>query len=91
MMTALTGYVQTTSFGDVDQILSAGFELKYPPVNLGMLPRPSNFRAAFGVHPGEIILRWAGVHKRTDYFVEMSTDLNKPELWHVISHTEKTR
>lgn len=92
-MTALTGYVQTTSLGDEDRILSAGFELKRKPVRLGMLPPPSNFRAAFGVHPGEIILRWAGVYGRSDYFVQMSTDPNRADSWTDVpkGHTGKIR
>jgi hypothetical protein len=92
-MSALTGYVQTTTLGDEDQILSAGFSLKRKPVKLGMLLPPSNFRAAFGMHPGEIILRWAGVYGRSDYFVQMSTDPTKPELWTALpkGHTGKVR
>jgi hypothetical protein len=80
-ISALTGYIQTTTFGDEDQILSAGYELKRKPVKLGMLLPPVNFRAVFGMHAGEIILRWAGVYGRTDYLIQMSSDPTKPELW----------
>ncbi|HKR03609.1 MAG TPA: fibronectin type III domain-containing protein [Bacteroidia bacterium] len=92
-MSALTGYVQTTSLGDEDQILSAGFELKRKPVKLGMLVPPGNFRGAFGLHPGEIILRWAGVYGRTEYFAEMSTDPTNPALWTNVpnGHTGRVR
>jgi hypothetical protein len=92
-MAALTGYVQTTSLGNEDQILSAGFELKRKPAKLGMLPPPSNFRAAFGLHPGEIILRWAGVYGRSEYFVQVSTDPTKADSWTDLpnGHTGKVR
>jgi hypothetical protein len=81
MMTALTSYVQTTSLGDEAKILSAGFLVKGKPVKLGMLPPPSNFRSDFGLHPGEIILRWKGVHGHKNYLVQMSTDPGNPALW----------
>ncbi|MEP7168661.1 MAG: fibronectin type III domain-containing protein [Bacteroidota bacterium] len=92
-MTALTGYVQTTSLGDEDQILSAGFELKRKPVKLGLLPPPSNFRAAFGFHPGEIILRWIGVYGRSEYFVQISIDPARTDSWTDVpmGHTGKVR
>ncbi|HKR06246.1 MAG TPA: fibronectin type III domain-containing protein [Bacteroidia bacterium] len=93
MMTALTSYVQTTTLGDEDQILSAGFELKRRPVRLGMLLPPENVRAAFGLHPGEIILRWAGVYGRLEYFAQVSTNPVNADSWADVpgGHTGRNR
>ncbi len=77
----LTGYVQVTSGGDLDKIQSAGFLVKKSSVPVGILPPPANVHASFGKHPGEIILRWGGVPKRTEYMVQMSPEPVTPESW----------
>jgi hypothetical protein len=93
MMTSLTSYVQTTSQGDEDQVLSAGFELKRTPAPLGMLLPPSNVRAVYGLHPGEVILRWAGVYGSKEYFVQMSANPVQADSWTDVTrgHTGKNR
>jgi hypothetical protein len=80
MVSTLRAYVQTTSLGDEMTILSSGFGVRgRSPV--GILNPPANVRVVFGLHPGELIVRWGGVPLRSGYKVQMSTDITDPASW----------
>jgi hypothetical protein len=81
LVTSLSAYVQTTSLGDEVKILSSGFDVRKTRTPVGILPPPQNVRVVFGEHPGELIVRWNGVARRSGYKVQMTTDVNSAESW----------
>jgi hypothetical protein len=81
MVAILRAYVQTTSLGDELIILSSGFDVRGKGVPVGILNPPANVRVVFGLHPGELIIRWSGVALRSGYKVQMSTDILNPAGW----------
>jgi hypothetical protein len=78
LMSLLRDYVQNTSEGDDVQILSSGFGLRKKRAPVGELPPPGNVRVGFGLHPGELIVRWGGVPLRSGYKVQITSDLGAP-------------
>jgi len=79
-MSILLAYVQTTSGGDAAKILLVA-DLKDPRSPVGLLPPPSNVRSTYGVHEGEITVRWDGVPKRSIYKVQRNDTPNDDTQW----------
>lgn len=87
-MTALLGYVQTTSGGDAEKInLVAYVRKNASPV--GLLPAPSNVRSVFGEHDGEIIFRWLGVKGRKLYTMQLNDTPGDDTKWENLDFTGK--
>jgi hypothetical protein len=82
LITLLGSYVQVTSGGDPEKILSAGFQTRKVAAPLGLLPAPGNLRAVASSLPGVIDLRWDRVRGRLIYQVEICEgDTLLPENW----------
>ncbi len=78
---ALLAYIQSASMGKEDIILSAGVDVKAPRTPIGILPFPTNFRAVFGKHTGEIQLRWKGVKGRVAYPLQINDTPGDDSKW----------
>ncbi len=87
----LSGYVQSQSEGDVDKILSAGFEVEKTPAPIGQLPAPQNVRAIARPYPGSIEVRFGGVRGRQSYQVYRTTEPKVESSWELVATTGKTR
>jgi hypothetical protein len=72
LITLLGSYVQVTSGGDPEKILSAGFQTRKVAAPIGLLPAPKNLRALSTSMPGVIDLRWDRVRKRLIYVLEIN-------------------
>ncbi len=79
-MSALLGYVQTTSGGDPDKINLVA-NVKREACSLGLLEAPGNLRSNFGQHTGEIIFRWNDVKKHKMYTLQLSDTLGDDTKW----------
>lgn len=92
MLRELGAYVQATSKGDRDLILSAGFETEKVPVPIGQLPAPPNVRAEVTAYPGRIDVKWAGVRGRKIYEVWITDgDPSVEASWKLQGLTSKNR
>ncbi len=88
----LSGYVQSQSEGDVDKILSAGFDVEKSATPIGQLPAPPNVRATARPYPGSIEVRFGGVRGRLSYQVFIcATDPKVEANWELVATTGKTR
>lgn len=72
LITLLGSYVQVTSGGDPEKILSAGFQTRKVAAPIGLLPAPKNLRAESTAMPGVIDLRWDRVRGRLIYVLEIN-------------------
>ncbi|MBK5285947.1 MAG: fibronectin type III domain-containing protein [Bacteroidia bacterium] len=79
-MSILQAYVQTTSGGDASKIILVA-DVKNPRSPVGILPPPGNVRTAYGNLEGEIIIRWAGVPKRSIYKLQKNDTPNDDTQW----------
>lgn len=92
MRADLGAYVQTTSGGDPEQIMSAGFEMERTRQPLGQLPAPPDVRAIMRPYPGSLEVRFGGVKGRLSYLLYIcSADPNVEANWHLNTTTGKTR
>ena len=73
LITLLGSYVQVTSGGDPEKILSAGFQTRKEATPIGLLPAPQNLRALATTMPGVIDLRWERVRGRLIYVLQINT------------------
>lgn len=92
LLKELGGYVQTTSQGDKDKILSAGFDVRKRPFPVGQLQAPQNVRALVTPYAGRLDVRWDGVRGRNMY--ELSYTAGDPNLstgWSLLALTSKNR
>ena len=67
LLTLLGSYVQVTSGGDPEKIVSAGFKTRKVATPVGILPAPGNLRAVASLLLGVIDLRWDRVAGRLIY------------------------
>lgn len=92
MRADLGAYVQTTSAGDPELILSAGFETEKARQPVGLLPAPLNVLALVRPYPGTLELRYKGVKGRLSYQIYIcSGDPNMEANWHLHATTGKNR
>lgn len=93
MLHEFSGYVQATSDGDRDVILSAGLDVRRGNAPRGPLPAPQDVRALVTPFPGRLDLRWKGVRGRSAYIVEFTKgDPKDPvEGWSQLAVTSKNR
>ena len=92
LYSGLGAYVQTTSGGDKELILSAGFDTRREPSPQGLLPAPGNVRAEVSPYKGRLIARWDGVAGRSIYKLYMTTgDPTVDTGWELLAETGKTR
>lgn len=66
-LTLLGAYVQVTSGGDPEKILSAGYGYRKAAEPVGPLPAPGNLRVVFSKLSGQLDLTWDGVPGRMFY------------------------
>ncbi len=89
-MSILQAYIQTTSGGNADKILLVA-DVKKNPSPVGILSFPAKLRAVFGLHDGEVILRWGGVSKRLIYKVQVNPTPGDETKWEDLVSTTKNR
>ncbi len=89
MMHAYVGYVQSTSNGDSDLILSMGLDIRRRSKASGLPEAPSRVVALVTPYPGRIDVRWGGVPRRHQYglFIADAPD----GAWTLVAWTGKTR
>src|SRR6185437_14648794 len=73
-LTALAGYVQTTSGGDVTKILSAGMNVRATRVSKSVPDMVSNLSVAAGDAAGQLDLSW-NTMSVASFEVQTCTDL----------------
>ena len=67
MLLLLGAYVQVTSGGDPEKILSAGYPYRKAAEPVGPLPAPENLRVTFSKFSGQLDLAWDRVPGRMFY------------------------
>lgn len=89
----LLGYIQTTSGGDEAKILSTGVDVRSKSASKGLLPAPSGVRSDYGLHAGEILIRFNGVKGRTIYKIQINDTPNDESKWRDLENglTGKTK
>ena len=87
---SLAGYVQTTSGGDADKILTSGFEVVRRGSPIGELAPPQNLSSRFTNMEGRASIYWTGDDGADVYHVFMSRS-NDPFNWELIGATTKRR
>lgn len=71
-LTLLGAYVQVTSGGDPEKILSAGYRFRKAPQPVGLVEAPGNLRAEPSSLSGMIHLRWDRVRGRLFYEAQIN-------------------
>ena len=90
-LTALMSYVESTSLGDAEKILSAGFEIKGQPAPIGPMPQVQNLDSSTNAAEGVVVLRWKAVKGAKSYEVQTSPDPFTSVSWqHTASVTKAT-
>ncbi len=72
LLTLLGAYVQVTSGGDPEKILSAGYGLRKAPEPVGPMKQPGDLQAVANKLVGVIDLRWNSVNGRMFYELQMN-------------------
>lgn len=72
LLTLLGAYVQVTSGGDPEKILSAGYDYRKDPEPVGLMSAPGNLRAEASTLTGVIDLRWDRVAGRMFYEAQIN-------------------
>lgn len=86
----LAGYVQATSAGDEDVILSSGFAVRKKASPIGELPRPTKLVNLLTNTTGRVSIRWQSEYGADLYHVFMS-ETNAPFNWQLVGATTKSR
>ena len=89
MMHEFVGYVQSTSNGDSDLILSMGLDVRRKRKASVLPEAPSRVVAAVTPYPGRIEVRWGGVPRRQQYGLFSAETADGP--WTLVAWTGKTR
>lgn len=89
MMHEYVGYVQSTSNGDSDLILSMGLDLRRKPKASVLPEAPARVVALVTPYPGRIEVRWGGVPQRHQYGLYVADTADGP--WTLVTWTGKTR
>jgi hypothetical protein len=87
---SLCGYVQATSGGDADLILSTGFEVVKRGGPIGELNPPTKLVSKFTTMEGRAAIQWKREDGADLYHVYMSRT-NNPFTWELIGATTKSR
>ncbi|MBK7555695.1 MAG: fibronectin type III domain-containing protein [Flavobacteriales bacterium] len=78
----LGSYVQVTSGGDPEKILSAGYPTRKPAEPVGPMGKPGDLRATANKLVGVIDLRWKSVKGRMFYEAQINdVDINVEVNW----------
>ncbi len=94
MCVQLAAYVQSASKGDLDKILSSGFEVIERGGPVGLLPAPQDLRVKSEQgFSGQLRLEWKRVHGASSYIVQQTTanpaDPDSP--WTDVGHPQKSK
>lgn len=92
LLVLLGAYVQVTSLGDPEKILSAGNPFRKAPQPVGLVPAPGNLRAEVSKLVGPLDLRWGRVLGRMFYEGQMNeTDPSVEAEWKpLVSQSDNT-
>ena len=71
----LGAYIQATSLGNENKILSTGALVRKDSTPLGVLPAPTDVLAKIGDMEGTVDAKWKKVVGAKSYVVEIATDL----------------
>lgn len=82
-------YVQQTSNGNRQVILSSGLGVKNPPTPVEFLPAPTNLRVDLNGEAGMMKIRWDAVPNAKTYTLQCSRDVT-PRVWEQLDSTTKT-
>ncbi len=82
-------YVQETSNGNRQVILSSGLGVKNPPTPVTSLSAPTNLRVDLNGEAGMMKIRWDTVTAARTYVVQCSLDV-MPRVWEQLESTTKT-
>ena len=74
-------YVQITSNGNTDVILSSGLPVRSAPTPTGDLPPPTGLLLDLNGTPGVMLLRWNVVAKARGYVIEVSPADTMERVW----------
>jgi hypothetical protein len=89
MMNRRAAYVQDTSNGNRQVILSSGLGVKNPPTPTTEIPAPTNLRVDLNGEAGLMKIRWDGVPAAKNYLLQCSPAVT-PRVWEQIESTTKT-
>lgn len=84
MLKSRATYVQLTSNGNSELILSTGFALRSRSSPVGVLPAPLGLRVDLNGTIGKMILNWNAVPKARGYLVECAVAGQNPLVWKLI-------
>ena len=80
-------YVEATANGNVEMILSSGFDVRNPATKPVVLPAPVNLTAKGNGFEGQLQLKWQAVKGKDLYAVELTTDLTGK--WQIVEQSTK--
>ena len=87
LLTLLGSYVQVTSGGDPEKILSAGYPTRKPPEPVGPMGKPGDLRATANKLVGVIDLRWKSVKGRMFYEAQINdVDIKVEVNWKALKN-----
>lgn len=84
-------YVDYTSEGDADVILSSGFSLRKKPAPIGPMAQPENMRVNVTPYSGRLKADWDRIRGAHSYTVQYTLDPNDPSQWKTYESTTKSR
>jgi hypothetical protein len=89
LMNVRAGYVQQTSNGNRQVILTSGLGAKNPPTPVDFLPAPTNLRVDLNGEAGLMKIRWDVVPYAKTYKLQCSRDVT-PRVWEDLANGTKT-
>jgi len=83
-------YVQHTSFGIEDRILTSGFDMAKKPEPIGPVEQPQGLMIRFGVNSGEVTLECQSIPKVKMYAFEYTDESITPQTkWTTVMSTKR--
>lgn len=89
-ITLLANYVNNTSNGDANKIMSAGMRIASGPTPQP-IPAQVVIQDVKDVSSGKLEIRWKKVLNARTYSVQINTDINDPAKWTLLQIVTKTK
>ena len=87
----LANYVENVAAGNEAFILSAGYELRSPPLPVGLPAQVTGLATVAGAFPGQLVARWDGATGSVIYELQTNSDPNVPIGWVVRGSSTSAR